>query len=1188
VLSLIAESSLDPFRFKKFDFDATLAWNEKGKGTTGASEFMYDELGIRSLVVAIKVDSEAKDSKAADSKTTDSKMVVSNGAAAKVIDSPAADSNSVTMSLSGEAIVTKKLVSVGDFKVTLTKAGLEFAKNDSVYSAVISSQISLAGYDPSQRNEPDLLLNGSLAVSSEKKITLNVALDPTNSWINPFGLSGTKMSDLSLDIVGKLSPASLTVDFDATLVWDSSIKPKAKSASEFLNDLGVKSIFVHIGLDTEKKSMSIKGTIDMQIQIIHAKVKDGYFSLTLTQTTVEMALTFSGTPDLAMTLLGKMELKGYDTSQLNEPTLTVTGAIKLSLTGMEIGVSFTTGATPWENPFGLKGFQITTLAVQIGATYVPPFLDSFGFVADVGFYSNSIIAGFYIKLSDPTIAFYIETKPGKPLDLVQLIDDTLSGFKDLQGVKNFVDMLFGKSHITIESVDGNHDGKLDPLILFSPKGEVKVVDQVIPGGMGLNAKLKIGGFSATLILNVSDDFKKIFAKISFSFAGDEYSAELGLNGTKVHLDLDSPLGHFKFDVDLAKFDFAKLGDIVWDYIKEQIFAVGDAIVEAVDDAADYIASGFVSKINKTGTDGNNTINGAANKDTLFGKGGNDTINGNGNNDSIDGGPGDDSLYGGDGKDVILGGTGDDKLSGGDGNDNLKGGDGDDTLYGGTGDDKLNGGSGVDRLEGGTGDDRYYVDDEKDVVKEDKSNGNDTVYATASTYTLSAYVENLIFTTTGDNSGTGNASDNQLTGNDGNDSLKGMAGDDTLDGGKGDDILTGGDGNDTLIGSAGEDTMNGGAGDDEYSVTDAKDVVIEAKSGGDDTIKTNLITYTLPVNVENLSFTGKNNNNGIGNELKNKITGNKGDDTLDGGLGADTLDGNAGNDYYIVDNEKEVIKEDKSGGKDTIETMLTTYTLSANVENLIFTETSNHNGTGNASDNQITGNNGNDSLTGMDGDDTLNGGDGNDTLMGNAGEDTMKGGAGDDSYLVTNAKDVVTEEKSNGNDTIQTTLATYTLGANVENLIFIENDNSKGTGNDLNNQITGNQGKNTLHGGKGADTLDGGDGKDTLDGGVGQDLMIGGKGADVFVVTLEKSGDVIQDFSKLEGDKIDLSAIDANTSKTFNQAFKFIGSEAFSAAGQLRFETTTSTLYGNVNADSTADFSIQLSGITSLTGADFVL
>src|SRR5262249_36160583 len=116
--------------------------------------------------------------------------------------------------------------------------------------------------------------------------------------------------------------------------------------------------------------------------------------------------------------------------------------------------------------------------------------------------------------------------------------------------------------------------------------------------------------------------------------------------------------------------------------------------------------------------------------------------------------------------------------------------------------------------------------------------------------------------------------------------------------------------------------------------------------------------------------------------------------------------------------------------------------------------------------------------GLAGNDTLNGGSGDDTLDGGTGNDTMVGGAGNDTYIVDSSGDVVTEASGAGTDEVRTSLTSYTLGNNVENLRYTGSGSFTGTGNTLANVLMGGIDNDTLNGGSGADTMIGGAGNDT--------------------------------------------------------------------------------------------------------------
>jgi Ca2+-binding RTX toxin-like protein len=424
-----------------------------------------------------------------------------------------------------------------------------------------------------------------------------------------------------------------------------------------------------------------------------------------------------------------------------------------------------------------------------------------------------------------------------------------------------------------------------------------------------------------------------------------------------------------------------------------ISAAGTTIVEAIDEGTDTVRTALPAFLL------------AANVENLTFTGSGDFIGrGNSGNNVILGGAGVDLLYGFEGRDV---------------------------LYGGAGDDLLDGGTGVaNELQGSTGDDVYIVNAAGDSIVEFAGEGTDTVRTSVRQHLLAANVENVFFTGSGDFIGFGNALDNVVMGG---------AGADYLDGGAGRDILIGGSGNDTLIGGAGAaNELYGGDGDDVY-ILDAPDSIVELVNGGIDTVLTNLRSFILPDNVENLTVRVRGFYDSatlIGNALSNVITGSPEDDWIDGGLGGpDTLIGGNGTDTYIVRNIGDVVTESfGDGAQDTIMTSLSICTLPLYVERLIYTGMTSFTGATSALGGTIYGGPGADSLT---------------------GSGQAFGGPGDDRYY---GFENIVENPGEGNDTMYLTGGggyEFRLPENVENLVWSGQLSgfTQVSGNQLVNEIT---------------------------------------------------------------------------------------------------------------------------------------
>jgi len=252
--------------------------------------------------------------------------------------------------------------------------------------------------------------------------------------------------------------------------------------------------------------------------------------------------------------------------------------------------------------------------------------------------------------------------------------------------------------------------------------------------------------------------------------------------------------------------------------------------------------------------------------------------------------------------------------------------------------------------------------------------------------------------------------------------------------------------------------------------------------------------------------------------------------------------------------------------------------------------------GSTKNDTLNGNDGNDRLIGGAGNDILDGGNGIDVLDGSSGADTMTGGAGGDLYFVDNLNDRVIELAGGGVDTIKAVVG-FWLPANVERLTLIGTRSITGVGNFLDNVMIANDAGNQLNGAGGNDNLIGGAGVDSFLGGTGTDIFYGGASGDRFAfregefgATLSL-GDRIRDFSHDEGDRIDLSDIDADRTRGGNQAFKFIGTNRYSgAAGELRYQYrgNETLIVADLDGDRMNDLVIRLDGLHDLIGADFRL
>lgn len=498
----------------------------------------------------------------------------------------------------------------------------------------------------------------------------------------------------------------------------------------------------------------------------------------------------------------------------------------------------------------------------------------------------------------------------------------------------------------------------------------------------------------------------------------------------------------------------------------------------------------------------------------------------------------------------------------------------DTILGLGGDDSLTGGSGADVLDGGDGNDWANYGGLAFWLRIDLTAG--TAEGQAAGDTLIS-IENIRGSASADTI-IGNGAANHFVGDLSGDILEGLGGNDILDGGSGDDTLRGGDGNDLLIGGFGADILDGGDGIDTISyVGHIGNVIVNLGTGrGGGFHDGDGDAYQ---GIENV----------VGTDYWDEITGTAGSNTLNGGAENDILRGLDGADSLIGGDGQDEI--DGGDGIDTayysgpvgVRIDLTAGTAAGGqAEGDVLTSIERIAGTqaadtlrGSAGANVLWGNAGADMLRGEGGDDYLYGGDGSDSLFGGVGIDRLDGGGGIDTVYYGDSPAGVSVDLATGRG----------VGGNAQGDVLVAVENLAGT-----------HFADILRGDATANLLRGYGGEDALQGGGAADLLYGDAGADRFVyaAAADSTGtaiDRIADFTQAQGDRIDLSLIDADAGAAGNQAFAFIGSAAFSGtAGQLRFAAagTDTRVEADLDGDGTADLTIVLTGAHTLDVGDFLL
>ncbi|MGF2040261.1 MAG: hypothetical protein RMZ43_034010 [Nostoc sp. CmiVER01] len=239
-------------------------------------------------------------------------------------------------------------------------------------------------------------------------------------------------------------------------------------------------------------------------------------------------------------LTGNLILQGYDPTQEKEPKLLLSGS--LSLEPESLTAYFCQqGEKSWYNPYGLVGTELRNIRFQGGGTYLPPYFDNFGFIGDLKWDKTELEVAFLIDTNDPERLALI-LNPKQAVSLIDLWQGPVTSFLSKQVgystdlVNKALGFLESLVNLNIESIDGDGDGKINPLIKYVPF-PTRIAAQAISEGLEINGKLNAWGHEAILILQGDKTFNNISGSLKVMEIDLEFLKVKGTDDDSLDLSL---------------------------------------------------------------------------------------------------------------------------------------------------------------------------------------------------------------------------------------------------------------------------------------------------------------------------------------------------------------------------------------------------------------------------------------------------------------------------------------------------------------------------------------------------------------------------------------------------------------------------------------------------------------------------
>ncbi|MBD2291935.1 cadherin-like domain-containing protein [Anabaena sphaerica FACHB-251] len=331
-------------------------------------------------------------------------------------------------------------------------------------------------------------------------------------------------SDIEHDVLGEIGLGkglNIITQFDLSEI---QLAPVAYIDQIF--DLG--KINVQLSIDPDGAA-NLNGTWKKEITIFEL----GGFSIEFVDPALDLSVDHSG--GIGFTMTGNLLINGYDPTQDNEPELLLSGGFGVDVQDTTaVGAAFNLDSNTgdyWQDPFGLKGIQINSLAFQAGWTVGTPGIETFGFGGTVIWKDTTlnrnidVDANFlYDPLNIDNMALTLTLNT--PVSLVQMWTGPVYSFMlqqidnyaiDLAPINSGLQFLDKLLNVKIQSIDGDGDGTIDPLIQFVPfPTSIGSRSNLLEQGFGINGKLTAWGQEAILLAHVDKENQVLNASLTLS------------------------------------------------------------------------------------------------------------------------------------------------------------------------------------------------------------------------------------------------------------------------------------------------------------------------------------------------------------------------------------------------------------------------------------------------------------------------------------------------------------------------------------------------------------------------------------------------------------------------------------------------------------------------------------------------